>query len=117
MFNRILGGHTERILYSRVSIQFVRFEFFPRSILDVGTGTSSSHQRVKPEHFLDLEIAIPKAPLVAAFSRMAKPLYDRVASILKQSVALASVRDALVPKILSAEIRIKDAEKLAETTP
>ena len=32
----------------------------------------------------------------------------------RESRALAAVRDALLPKLLAGEIRVKDAEKLVE---
>jgi hypothetical protein len=32
----------------------------------------------------------------------------------EQSRAIAAIRDALVPKLLSGEIRVKDAEKMAD---
>jgi len=32
----------------------------------------------------------------------------------KQSLTLASIRDALLPKLLSGEMRVKDAERLVE---
>jgi len=34
----------------------------------------------------------------------------------QQSRTLAQIRDALLPKLLSGEIRVKEAEKLVENT-
>ncbi|HHL39503.1 MAG TPA: hypothetical protein ENJ37_03250 [Deltaproteobacteria bacterium] len=34
---------------------------------------------------------------------------------LKKSVTLAAIRDALLPKLISGEVRVKDAEKLVES--
>ena len=41
-------------------------------------------------------------------------LRNRQLSTLKQNETLAKLRDTLLPKLISGELRIADAEKLAE---
>ena len=45
---------------------------------------------------------------------LVSPLFARVEASHEESVTLAALRDALLPKLLSGEIRVKDAEKIAE---
>jgi type I restriction enzyme S subunit len=47
-----------------------------------------------------------------AFEQAASALWARIHTEAKQSASLASLRDALLPKLISGEIRIPDAEKL-----
>lgn len=78
------------------------------------TGTSSSHQRVKPTDFVLMKIISPKAEVVKAFAKLAKPVFSEVAELRRQSQTLATVRDALLPKLLSGEIKVREAEREME---
>lgn len=57
-------------------------------------------------------IALPKAEVADAFQRLVEPMLDRIRISVFQSRTLAALRDLLLPKLMSGEIRIKDAEKL-----
>ncbi len=95
--------------------------FRSRAFMDVFatliTGTSGSHQRVKPEYLLNMEVVVPPAPVVAHFTVLAAPVHDRVAANLEEFRTLAAIRDALLPKLLSGELRVKDAGSFAGRTP
>jgi type I restriction enzyme S subunit len=56
----------------------------------------------------------PPATLISRFDELALPMLQRQEANYEENAALAAVRDALLPKLLSGEIRVKDAEKLAE---
>jgi type I restriction enzyme S subunit len=49
-----------------------------------------------------------------AFEQAASALWARIHTEAKQSASLASLRDALLPKLISGELRIPDAEKMLE---
>ena len=69
------------------------------------TGTSGSHQRVRAEFLHEMDVVIPDEECVASFSRAVGPLYASVAENLKESRTLSAIRDALLPKLISGEIR------------
>jgi len=48
-------------------------EAFTSSFATLVTGTSNSHQRVKPDNLLTTEIVIPDVRLIAAFTKLAQP--------------------------------------------
>ena len=75
------------------------------------TGTSGSHQRVKPESLLAMDAMMPPAPLVERFTEIARPWLAQAAHNIRESRTLAALRDTLLPKLLSGELRVKDAEK------
>jgi type I restriction enzyme S subunit len=52
---------------------------------------------------------IPSPQVVQAFDAFARPLYARLYESDVESRTLAAIRDALLPELLSGEIRIKDA--------
>ena len=73
------------------------------------TGTTGSHQRIRPESVLDMKIVIPSAGLIRAFTDIAKPMFDRINRNSEQSRTLATLRDTLLPKLLSGELSVAEA--------
>jgi type I restriction enzyme S subunit len=64
--------------------------------------------------FRPIPFLVPSEQIMSAFSTKAQVLYDRVVWNMKQSDCLAKSRDALLPKLISGEIRIPDAERMLE---
>ena len=57
----------------------------------------------------------PPPAAVAAFEALAGPLDGRIRSSTTESRTLAALRDALLPKLMSGEVRVRDAGRaLAE---
>jgi type I restriction enzyme S subunit len=70
------------------------------------TGTTGSHQRIRPESVLEMKTVIPPPKLVEGFTTIAKPMFDQINRNIEQSRTLATLRDTLVPKVLSGQVRI-----------
>lgn len=60
-----------------------------------------------------ISIVAPPVELRAEYERVATPLLDKIKANVRESRTLAALRDTLLPKLLSGELRVKDAEKLA----
>jgi type I restriction enzyme S subunit len=58
-------------------------------------------------------ISAGDAPL-DAFEDLVRPFYLKILANIEESRTLAALRDLLLPKLLSGELRIKDAEKAVE---
>jgi type I restriction enzyme S subunit len=59
-----------------------------------------------------------QAELLESFHDVCAPLYERAEHNRLESRTLAELRDALLPKLLSGELRVPAAAgKLAETAP
>ncbi len=54
------------------------------------------------------KVAVPPKPIAAAFSRNIHPMLDRIHANLHQSRTLATLRDTLLPKLLSGELSVKN---------
>lgn len=78
------------------------------------TGTSGSHQRVKPADLRQMSVSIPDSSIVHIFTEVVAPLLMRISRNVAESATLAALRDLLLPKLLSGEVRIRDAERRAE---
>jgi type I restriction enzyme S subunit len=57
---------------------------------------------------------VPPPVVVEAFTRSVRPTYQRIDHNEAESQTVATMRDILLPKLLSGEIRVKDAEKFVE---
>jgi type I restriction enzyme, S subunit len=64
---------------------------------------------------VDADMFIPPEQIVLAFSRTVQTLRKKIVGNLQESRTLASIRDALLPKLLSGEIRVKEAEHIIAT--
>ncbi|MCC7196388.1 MAG: restriction endonuclease subunit S [Gemmatimonadaceae bacterium] len=72
---------------------------------------SSGRQRVPAESLAHFQVAVPPRPIAEAFGRAVKPRFARASAAVRESRTLAALRDALLPKLISGELRIEDAEK------
>jgi len=76
------------------------------------TGTSNSHQRVKPDDFGRMPVVLPPHKVVLAFDARARRLLERAQANRRATFLLAKLRDALLPQLMSGELRVRQAEKL-----
>lgn len=86
---------------------------FRQQIEGLVTGTSKSHQRAEVSSILKVAVILPPASVVQAFTRMADNLLARTLECRRESRTLAALRDALLPKLISGELRVPDAERIA----
>jgi type I restriction enzyme, S subunit len=56
-------------------------------------------------------LAVPPADLVRRFDQVVQPLFAKQEQLQLESETLAKLRDLLLPKLMSGEIRLKEAEK------
>ncbi|MCC6198144.1 MAG: hypothetical protein IT518_27135 [Burkholderiales bacterium] len=72
---------------------------------------SSGRQRVPAESLAHFRVAVPPRPVAEAFGRAVKPKFARASAAVRESRTLATLRDTLLPKLISGELRIEDAER------
>lgn len=56
------------------------------------------------------ELCMPSTPALTAFNVLVEPMLDKILANIHESRTLAATRDLLLPKLMSGEIRVKDAE-------
>ena len=59
-------------------------------------------------------IALPPEPLAVTFTRLLQPSVERIVAGIHESHALATLRDTLLPKLISGELCVEDAERVLE---
>ena len=68
--------------------------------------TGTTFAEISKRNFRPLLVVLPTGELMRAFTAKATPLYERITANLRQTRALALVRDTLLPKLLSGELRV-----------
>lgn len=71
------------------------------------TGTSGSHQRIRPEYILKVETPAPDKNRLVLFNKVCTPLMAKVKTNQIQIHTLQKLRDALLPKLISGELKVK----------
>jgi type I restriction enzyme S subunit len=81
---------------------------------EIAQGKATTMGHIQRHHLSEAKALIPPPSLLAAMDPAFAALLDRAFGLRRQSKDLASIRDALLPKLISGELRIPDAEKLLE---
>jgi type I restriction enzyme S subunit len=68
--------------------------------------TGTTFAEISKQNFRPIRVELPPKELMAAFTEKVEPLYAQITANLHQSRYLASIRDALLPKLLSGEIAV-----------
>lgn len=85
-----------------------RDDAFRAHLIAAMTG-SSGRQRVPHSAVAAWDMALPPARVLAAFAAEVEPLFERISALNAESTTLRALRDTLLPKLISGELRIKDA--------
>jgi type I restriction enzyme S subunit len=64
--------------------------------------------------FTSSRIVLPPKPLLREFEERAAPLFRRILESTRETRTLSALRDALLPELISGELRIEDVEKSME---
>jgi type I restriction enzyme S subunit len=66
--------------------------------------------------FKDVKISIPPESMIKFFDNKVSSIMDRISHNLYESHVLATIRDTLLSKLISGELRVPDAEKFMEVS-
>jgi type I restriction enzyme, S subunit len=80
-------------------------------IVGYSNGTSINHLPVDALH--RPRFALPPAETIRRFDELVSPMFARQEQLQLESETLAKLRDFLLPKLMSGEIRLKEAEQSA----
>jgi type I restriction enzyme S subunit len=81
-------------------------EFAERSM----SGTSG-RQRVQTDVLTTFRVAVPSSAVAEAFGTLVKPLQRAITSNHSTAVTLGVVRDTLLPRLISGQLRLPEAEQ------
>jgi len=90
----------------------VRHPEFRTAAINSMTG-SSGRQRAQADTLKNYSLAKAPPSLFAKFGALVGPVFAMIRSNSSQNHTLAQTRDLLLPKLMSGEIRVSDAETIA----
>jgi type I restriction enzyme S subunit len=73
--------------------------------------TGTTFAEISKQNFRPIRVVLPPKELMAAFTAKVAPLYAQLTANLHQSRSLATLRDTLLPKLLSGELRVAEIGK------
>ncbi len=79
-----------------------------------GRASGTTFQEISKKSFRPMLALVPADGALGTFEEKVSPLYDEIVVNLQQSRTLAAIRDALLPKLLSGEVRVKEAAEIVE---
>lgn len=82
--------------------------------LIISRANGSTFLEISKSNFRPILVATPPVSLMNEFDRIARSLYERIVCNEESSGMLRQIRDALLPKLMSGEIRVRDAESTVE---
>ncbi len=85
-----------------------------REDIVIGGAGGSATLNLNKNEFSKLHLAKPNQVTMWRFHQIVQPLFSRILCNEKENAVLADTRDALLPKLLSGEIRVKDVEKFVK---
>ena len=107
----VMCGRREEV--NPFAYYLARSEVFRNNAIQNMVG-SSGRQRVPSDAVSGFTLPLPPEEILVKFGLLATDLMRRISANADQSVILSKIRDALLPKLISGEIRIPDAEKMLE---
>jgi type I restriction enzyme S subunit len=69
----------------------------------------STFQEISKANFKPIGVTISTPEILKAFDENVVPLFERIVANEKESLTLAKIRDLLLPKLMSGEVRVGDA--------
>ena len=89
-----------------------RYAFHLLRRLDFGAfNAGSAVPTLNRNHVHNLPTLMPPMALIFAFDTTVVPMMNRQKASAQESLTLAALRDTLLPKLISGELRVKDVER------
>ena len=80
----------------------------------IGMSAGATRHAITKGHLESTDLLKPPTSVLAAFERLTTPWFDRIDSNRTQSRTLATLRDTLLPKLLSGELSVTTASEQLE---
>ena len=74
------------------------------------TGSTNSRQRTTPTTTLEYKIPIASNEIIAEFCSLVTPMYDLINQNLQENQKLSSLRNLLLPRLISGEIDVSNID-------
>lgn len=69
--------------------------------------SGSTFAEISKKSFKPISVVVPSEEVLTAYQKLVKPLYDSITSNIRQSEQLSTLRDTLLPKLLSGQLDLE----------
>jgi type I restriction enzyme S subunit len=107
LFKVIPAGYPRWLCYFGIHLHLGDFRH-----IAAGKATTMGH--IQRHHLSDATLVIPPPPMMSAANEIMEPFVESLWRREVQSRTLTAMRDALLPKLISGELRVRDAERFIE---
>jgi type I restriction enzyme S subunit len=76
--------------------------------------TGGAQQHINKNNVNYLPLLLPTRSVMRVYFAKTRPIFDRIRASCYDSGGLTAIRDALLPKLISGQIRVKDTERFVE---
>ena len=106
-------SHISKQLTDTIYFWYVFLKINQQKIYHMQQGAAQPH--IYPSDLIRLELTVPNDnKLIQHFENLISPYFQKISIAQKESKTLAELRDTLLPKLMSGEIRVADAEREVE---
>ena len=82
----------------------------------VSRANGSTFLEISKTNFRPIPVVTPSGQVMQAFEKLARPHYERIVECARESRTLAALRDTLLPRLISGELRVTDVQTLIAST-
>ncbi|MDN5873097.1 MAG: restriction endonuclease subunit S [Sinobacteraceae bacterium] len=112
----VLNQHLFKVSSEKYPAWFVYYttKHFLGRFQQIAAGKATTMGHIKRQHLTDAKLALPAGEMVSGCAGTVTRLFTLRTDALVQARKLAQLRDTLLPKLLSGEIEVPEAEAQAE---
>jgi len=77
--------------------------------------TGAVQAKLSQSNMWRIQFLMPSQDVSVSFGNLLAPLYSRIRHNSEQAQTLATLRDTLLPRLISGQLRLPEAEVLLET--
>lgn len=92
-------------------------DMMQRAVLATVSGTTGSRQRAKPAEVVKQSLLAPPPSIISAFTDVVSPLLDRADTAKLENPALKTLRDTLLPRLISGRLLVANTEEVVAGLP
>ncbi len=99
------------------SSAFVRLSIAPLLAAVEASETATTVIHLGKNDIDRFRVILPSSTVLHAFRAVAKPVYERLVLNKQKAQTLSTLRDTLLPRLISGQLRLPEAQAALETTP
>ncbi|MDP9311309.1 MAG: restriction endonuclease subunit S, partial [Chloroflexota bacterium] len=80
----------------------------------VAASKATTMGHIQRHHLTAAKVLVPPPDLVSSMTSILEPLLERIVANNLETRTLSTMRDVLLPTLLSGEVRVRDAEHIVE---